>query len=97
MYYVIIKLSENARKYNMGGVTVKNFLFVLEAVLGLVVVVSILMQKSKADALSGLVQGSKSETFFTKNKSKTKEAMLLKVTIVSMLLFAINTVVLNIV
>ena len=93
----MIKLSENARKYNMGGVTVKNFLFVLEAVLGLVVVVSILMQKSKADALSGLVQGSKSETFFTKNKSKTKEAMLVKVTIVSMLLFAINTVVLNIV
>ena len=93
----MIKLSENARKYNMGGVTVKNFLFVLEAVLGLVVVVSILMQKSKADALSGLIQGSKSETFFTKNKSKTKEAMLVKVTIVSMLLFAINTVVLNII
>ena len=93
----MIKLSENARKYNMGGVTVKNFLFVLEAVLGLVVVVSILMQKSKADALSGLIQGSKSETFFTKNKSKTKEAMLLKLTLVSMLLFAINTVVLNIV
>ena len=41
----MIKLSENARKYNMGGVTVKTFLFVLEAVLGLVVVVSILMQK----------------------------------------------------
>ena len=93
----MIKLSENARKYNMGGVTVKTFLFVLEAVLGLIVVISILMQKSKADALSGLIQGSKSETFFTKNKSKTKEAMLAKVTIVSMLLFAINTVVLNII
>lgn len=75
----------------------KTFLFVLEAVLGLVVVVSILMQKSKADALSGLIQGSKSETFFTKNKAKTKEAMLVKVTVISMLLFAINTVVLNIV
>ena len=73
------------------------FLFVLEAILGLIVVVSILMQKSKADALSGWIQGSKSETFFTKNKSKTKEAMLVKVTIVSMLLFAINTVVLNII
>lgn len=55
------------------------------------------MQKSKADALSGLIQGSKSETFFTKNKSKTKEAMLVKVTIVSMLLFAINTIALNLV
>lgn len=93
----MIKLSEHARKYNMGGVTVTTFLFVLEAVLGLIVVVSILMQKSKADALSGLIQGSKSETFFTKNKSKTKEAMLVKVTIVSMLLFAINTIVLNII
>ena len=93
----MIKLSEYARKYDMGGVTVKTFLFVLEAVLGLIVVVSILMQKSKSDALSGLIQGSKSETFFTKNKSKTKEAMLVKVTIVSMLLFAINTIVLNII
>ena len=67
----------------------KTFLFVLEAILGLIVVGSILMQKSKADALS--------ETFFTKNKSKTKEAMLAKVTIVSMLLFAINTIALNLI
>ena len=75
----------------------KNILFVLEAVLGLIVVVSILMQKSKADALSGLIQGTKSETFFTKNKAKTKEAILVKITVVSSLLFAINTVVLNII
>lgn len=72
-------------------------LFAIEIVVGLIVIVSILMQKSKADALSGLIQGSKSETFFTKNKSKTKEAMLVKVTIVSMLLFAINTIALNLV
>ena len=75
----------------------KTFLFVLEAILGLIVVGSILMQKSKADALSWLIQGSKSETFFTKNKAKTKEAMLAKVTIVSMLLFAINTIALNLI
>lgn len=81
----------------MGGVTVKNLLFVLEAVLGLIVVVSILMQKSKADALSGLIQGSKSETFFSKNKSKTKESMLARITVISMLLFAINTIALNLV
>ena len=93
----MIKYMKMHEKYNMGGVTVKNVLFVLEAVLGLIVVISILMQKSKADALSGLIQGSKSETFFTKNKSKTKEAMLVKVTIVSMLLFAINTIALNLV
>lgn len=84
-------------KYNMGGVTVKTFLFVLEAVLGLIVVISILMQKSKADALSGLIQGSKNETFFAKNKGRTKEALLAKVTMISMLLFAINTIALNVV
>ena len=43
-------------------------LFGIEIVLGLIVIVSVLMQKSKADALSGLVQGSKNETFFSKNK-----------------------------
>ena len=72
-------------------------LFVIEAILGLIVVVSILMQKSKADALSGLIQGSRSETFFSKNKAKTKDAMLAKVTMISMTLFAINTVALNLI
>nr|WP_302660891.1 preprotein translocase subunit SecG [uncultured Clostridium sp.] len=72
-------------------------LFGIEIVLGLIVIVSVLMQKSKADALSGLVQGSKNETFFSKNKGKTKDALLAKITMISMLLFAINTVVLNIV
>ena len=75
----------------------KDVLFITEAILGLVVVVSILMQKSKADALSGLIQGSKSETFFSKNKTKTKDALLVKVTMISMLLFAVNTVALNLV
>ena len=72
-------------------------LFGIEIVLGLIVIVSVLMQKIKADALSGLVQGSKNETFFSKNKGRTKDALLAKITMISMLLFAINTVVLNIV
>ena len=75
----------------------RTFLFVLEVILALVVVVSILMQKSKADSLSGLIQGSKSETFFSKNKAKTKEVILARVTIISMALFAINTVALNLI
>ena len=76
---------------------VTKVLFGIEIVLGLIVIVSVLMQKSKADALSGLVQGSKNETFFSKNKGRTKDALLAKVTMISMLLFAINTVALNIV
>ena len=73
----------------------RTFLFVLEVILALVVVVSILMQKSKADALSGLIQGSNNDTFYSKNKARTKEVMLQRLTIISSVLFAINTLALN--
>ena len=75
----------------------QNILLAIEIILGLAIIVTIYMQPSKADALSGLVQGSKNETFFSKNKGRTKDALLAKITMISMLLFAINTVVLNIV
>ena len=65
--------------------------------MGLVIIISVLLQPSKTDALSGLIQGSKNETFFSKNKARTKEAMLLKVTIISMALFAVNTLALNLI
>ena len=75
----------------------KNALLVLEIILGLVVIVSILMQPSKSDALSGLVQGSNNETFYSKNKARTKEVMLSRLTVIGMLLFAVVTIVLNII
>lgn len=75
----------------------KTFLLTLEIILGLIVIVTILMQPSKADALSGLIQGGTTETFFAKNKTRTKEAMIAKATMVSMALFAINTVALNLI
>lgn len=75
----------------------KNLLLVLEAVLGLVIIISVLLQPSKTDALSGLIQGSRTETFFSRNKAKTKEAMLLKLTIITMALFAVNTIALNLI
>lgn len=75
----------------------KDFLLVLEIILGLVIIISVLLQPSKTDALSGLIQGSKNETFFSKNKARTKEAMLLKMTIIAMTLFAVNTIALNLI
>ncbi|WP_460293512.1 preprotein translocase subunit SecG [Clostridium tertium] len=75
----------------------KDVLLILEVILGLAIIISVLLQPSKTDALSGLIQGSKNETFFSKNKARTKESMLLKVTIVTMTLFAVNTVVLNLI
>ncbi|MBP1889320.1 preprotein translocase subunit SecG [Clostridium moniliforme] len=72
-------------------------LLVLEVLLGIIIVVSILMQPSKSDALSGLIQGSNNDTFFSRNKSRTREVMLERVTVIGMLLFAINTIVLNLI
>lgn len=75
----------------------QNILLVFEVLLGLGVVVLIFMQPSKSDALSGLIQGSTQETFFAKNKSRTKEVILVRLTVMFMALFAINSIVLNLV
>ncbi|GFP74394.1 MULTISPECIES: preprotein translocase subunit SecG [Clostridium] len=71
-----------------------NVLTALEVIIGIIIIVSVLLQPSKADALSGLIQG-KSETFYSKNKGRTKEAALRNVTIIASILFALNTVALN--
>lgn len=73
----------------------QNILLVLEVLLGIGVIITIYMQPSKSDALSGLIQGSTNDTFFSKNKSRTKEAILVRLTVLFMALFAINTIVLN--
>jgi len=75
----------------------KNILLALEIILGLVVIVSVLMQPSKSDALSGLVQGSSNETFYSKNKTRTKEVVLARLTAIAMLLFAAIAIALNLI
>ena len=72
-------------------------LMVIVAIIGVVVVIAILMQPSKSDALSGLVQGSNNDTFYSRNKSRTKEVRLERLTMVGMTLFAIIALVLNII
>ncbi|WP_055070434.1 preprotein translocase subunit SecG [Clostridium massiliamazoniense] len=74
----------------------RTFLIIAEIILAIIVVVSIMMQPSKADALSGFIQG-KGDTFYSKNKGRTKEAMLVKTTIISTILFVIVTIGLNMV
>ncbi|WP_160675859.1 preprotein translocase subunit SecG [Clostridium sp. C8-1-8] len=73
-----------------------NVLVALEIIVGIIIIVSVLLQPSKADALSGLIQG-KSETFFSKNKGRTKEAALRNVTIVASIAFAVITLALNLI
>ena len=75
----------------------QNILLVLEVLLGIGVIITVYMQPSKSDALSGLIQGSTQETFFSKNKSRTKEVILVRLTVMFMALFAINSIVLNLI
>ncbi|MGM9935459.1 preprotein translocase subunit SecG [uncultured Clostridium sp.] len=75
----------------------QNILMVLEVLLGLGVIITIYMQPSKADALSGLIQGTTKDTFFSKNKSRTKEVVLVRLTILFSILFAINTFLVNLI
>ena len=72
------------------------FLLVLEILVSIVLVASILLQPSKADGLRGFIGGG-SESFYSKNKSRTREAMLAKVTVISATLFAVITLALNLI
>lgn len=75
----------------------QNIFMVLEVLLGLGTIITIYMQPSKADALSGLIQGATNDTFFSKNKSRTKEVVLVRLTILFSVLFAINTLIINLI
>ncbi|WP_297637518.1 preprotein translocase subunit SecG [uncultured Clostridium sp.] len=66
------------------------FLMALVVISGLITIVTVLMQPSKSDALSGLIQGSNNDTFFSKNKARTKEVILARTTMICMIIFALS-------
>ena len=61
----------------MGGLEIVLGILLIAASLAIIVIV--LMQKSREGGLSGAITGG-SDTFFGKNKSRTKEAILARVT-----------------
>ena len=73
-----------------------NFLVVLQVITSIAIIVSVMMQPSKSNGLSGLIAGS-SDTFFAKNKTKTAESVFARITTVSAVCFIITTVMLNLV
>ncbi|SHI05206.1 preprotein translocase subunit SecG [Clostridium collagenovorans DSM 3089] len=66
-------------------------------VLSLIIIISIMLQPSKSDGLSGLIMGGNHENYFAKNKVKTYEKTLARVTVVSSALFAIVVIVINLI
>ena len=64
-------------------------------VVALVLTVVVLFQKGKDPREASAVMGGSGETFFSKNKSKTREGMLEKLTTIFAVLFIVLSVVLS--
>ena len=64
-------------------------------VIALTLTVVVLFQKGKDPREASAVMGGSGDTFFSKNKSKTREGMLEKLTSVVAILFIVFTVVLS--
>ncbi len=65
-------------------------LIIVHLVISLILIVIVLLQQGKQAGLSGAVAGG-AETFFGKNKGRTVDAMLKKVTAVVAILFIVSS------
>lgn len=68
-------------------------LIIIHIVISVILIVTVLMQHGKQEGLSGAIAGG-AETFFGKNKGKTIDGILQKVTSVVAILFVISSIVL---
>lgn len=75
----------------------KNVLLVIHVIVCFLMVVIVLMQTGKEGGLSGTIQGGSSDSFFGKNKGKTRDAILSKITVVLAVLFLALTIALTVV
>lgn len=69
-------------------------LIIIHVVISVILVVTVLMQHGKQQGLSGAIAGG-AETFFGKNKGRTVDAMLKKITAVVAILFIISSLALT--
>ena len=74
----------------------KTALIVVQIIVSLVLVVIVLLQESKSAGLSGSIAGG-AETFFGKNKGRSMDSILKKITAVAAVIFLITSVLLSIV
>ena len=75
----------------------KTALIVLLVIISIVLIVSVLMQPSKTNGLTGLMGGGSTDTYFSKNKSRTKEAMLARITVITAILFAADIILIQLI
>jgi len=71
----------------------KTFITVVHVIVSLIIIITVLAQPAKTYGLSTAISGG-AETFFGKNKGRTLEAKLRKLTAVAMILFVITSMLL---
>lgn len=74
----------------------KMFLNIALIIISIIVIVSVMLQPSKSDGITSLISGG-NENYFAKNKIRTYESTLAKVTMISAFFFALVVIALNIV
>lgn len=75
----------------------KIILIVVDIILALGVVVLVMLQHKEDQGMSGTITGASANNFLDKNKGRTREGKLKRMTIIFGVAFAIVTVALNIV
>ena len=73
----------------------KNVLISLQVIIGIILIISVLAQPAKTQGFS-LMTGT-TDTFFSKNKTRTFESTMSKITVITAIAFAIVIVALNLV
>ncbi len=74
----------------------KNVLIVVQIIISLVLTTVVLMQSGKQTGLSGSIAGG-AETFFGKNKARTMDGMLSRLTTILAVLFIVISFVLSLI
>lgn len=78
-----------------GGVNMKALLMIMLVISAVAIVGLVMAQPSKNQGLSGLITGGSNENYFAKNKVKTKEKTMARMTIVAAVIFLASVVGLN--
>ena len=73
----------------------KTALIILQIIVAIALILIVLLQESKSAGLSGSIAGG-AETFFGKNKGRSMDSLLKKLTAVCAIVFLVSSVVLSI-
>lgn len=76
---------------------VKTILIIVDIILALGVVILIMLQNNDDQGMSATITGASANNFLDKNKGRTREGKLKRMTIIFAIAFAVVTIALNIV